>query len=297
MSSFGYFKTDHASDFTANLKKPLEGVNYLSLIMSNIKNTYYNVNKTNNILYCSIYAYDEAAPAVGLVRNDFIVTVPPGNYSGSDLATKLETCIPQDLSNTFPLLPALTLDIQYDDNANTFSIHETSNNYKNTLRSGYYENLIIYDSFADSLSGWNHSSNPKNFKNTLNYVIGFNDLSSLALYPTGEVGVSSDPIDMTFVSSEYCKLLQDSYVYLCCDSVYNENVSNSDNNIVNQIISIIPVLSYDTSSIYEPTRPSKVQLQTSGSINKLRFFILDSNFQPATWLDDHDNNFTLEFSR
>lgn len=258
--------------------------NFCSLIMSNVKNTQYNVTKKNNKLYCSIIAYSDTDPLNDTVFNDFEVEIEEGDYSAYDLSLKLEVEIPNALSDTYPLLPSLTggLECVYNSNTMRTTINETTSNYKMTLRGDYRELFVIYD--KANLGVY--------YENSLNYLLGFDSNVIPAISDPGEFANYTNPIYV----SEKNRLLNDQYLYLCSDSIFSNNLSTYQNDYSQLVIAQVPLSSFENSSIYEPLYPKKVQLSNPGkALNNFRLFWLDSKFEPATWMNDDYHNLTLRF--
>ena len=253
-----------------------------SLIMSNIKNTAYNVTSDNNKLYCSIVAYNEL-DVTDVYFNDFTVEIEEGDYSAYDISLLLETKIPDTLATTYPLLPSLSeLTVEYNNNTMKTTIQETSSNFKMTSRGGFRELFVVYDKIRLN-DQWEKS---------LNYLLGFDASVIPVIASSSEFSTYTNPI---YISSKN-RLLNDQYVYLCSDSIYSNNMSTYQNDYSQLVIAQIPLSSFENASIYEPLYPKVVSLQNPNKpLNNFRLFFLNSKFEPATWMNDDYHNLTLRF--
>ncbi|MEY3371138.1 MAG: hypothetical protein RLZZ392_164 [Pseudomonadota bacterium] len=258
----------------------------VSLTMCNLKNTQYNVNSLNNKLYCSIVQYNATNPTLeSTIKNDFQVTIEPGDYSAYDLSLELQTQIPISLSSAFPSFPAFTVSCIYNNNTMKTKISENTTvpKYKMTTRNTYKELFVVYD-----------KTTLTSFENSLNYLLGFDSVGGVPnITSTSQFTTYSNPI---YISSTTNRLLNDMYVYLCSDNVVSNNKSSYPNDNSSQVIAQVPLTNFETSSIYEPLYPSKVPLSSAGKIlNNFRIFWLDSKFQPCTWLNNDFHTLTLRF--
>lgn len=85
------YNNTSSSDFELELKEPIESGVY-QLVYGSIPNTFYNVPSTNNMNKFVIFETD----------TEYTITITPGNYTASSLATELETQLDASAAtNTF----------------------------------------------------------------------------------------------------------------------------------------------------------------------------------------------------
>ena len=267
------------NDFYVELPPNLEVSGYTSVefVSASLKNSLYRFNGgPESFIHCGIRKY--SSTAISSSTDYFSAQIPSGTYSPDELSDQLELVIPQALSATHPLYPALTLSVSHNARSQTWSISVTSAWARGSLNLGVYRVFIILDKDGDydAIALAHHYYN-----GSLNQALGiyYNP-------PPPDLGTG-------FAASQYANMtvwvyysdMQDSIetaqaLILCTDLCGGNIITSNRDYTPGQALAVIPMGTYGQVTYFEPSQPRLIPL-TGDRITRVHIWLLNEHLRRA----------------
>lgn len=248
--------------------------NQVSLVSVTMRNTMFDLDSTNNVLWLSMTTYDLQS---AYIVSPFQVTVPPGTYSYNDLETYLTSAIPSAFAATYPTLGAITVTVTHQDYDQKFKITCTSSyGSAGVWNTDYNNQLISFDWFEVIDQSKEQIANVPNFERTLNYSMGFLYVSYPPYnYPGLLQSEYGSGANNTYLSSDVHTLSKTKVLYLCTDIIEPRVVTTGFTSNPRQILHMVPVGPIDQVSYFETSQNKWHRVNRQGGITQLRVWWLD----------------------
>lgn len=279
---------ENPQDFTVSLgnNMTLEGVESIQVDSLIFPNSLYSINNNNNKLYMSMRRYSSVAPTT-FTEQVFSATIDPGHYTPDELIAVLKSKIETSFQAAYPANPIFTLNkISYSAITKRFTIELNAQSYGRGSSTQPGGNDIDWFIVLDQ----NYTSYPNGFKNSLNYVLGFENQTTT--YPANITAYIDTPIVINCVSTVLHRLSGISYVYLHTN-IINSAITSSDNNNANSILTKVSLPNEYGDTLYSHFGSSNDLIPVNLSkIDTIRFWVTDSNFNIVD-LNGSDFSFSL----
>ena len=251
-----------STDYTLDLSDPLVNAISLRLYSFQIPVGWYTIETYN----CSFWLqfYDDIGQPIlftNLLQNWINISIPPGRYDSTTLVVALNTALTGqfDFSGTAHPIP-----VTYNSTTSKITMY---------LYGGVDSslNLTINDktfiTFFSTNGSMGSNSILLNYKNTLGYLMGYTDVTSVAVLLNGNEGAS------------LLNLSGPQYLILAIDD-YNQNHINNGLIGITEYSNTLKMPSY-----YNPSMPAKYTDPTASSVQTSQVLQEDSTLLTAQKLD------------
>ena len=260
-----------SSDFTVAIsggRESLENVTHFEIKSLTLPQSNPNIKASVNKMIVGFQSWNISTDTL-LATNTTEISIPtPGNYSVAEFLPLIKTAIEGSLATIYPAeTEPFTVNVTYSENTSKFSIQVTSvygraHNYGSNI----VEWFIVNDNDLDT------SLYTSGYKKSLNYVMGFEDLT----HPSTTIVPFEDATNL-YESSTLHGFQGDTEIYLCCDAIKASKTTSLKGGHqvlqtigVNQNYGEIASLIAGNSATLIPVR--------SSTINSMRFYILNQDF-------------------
>lgn len=275
-----------SNDFQVSISnnKVISDVESIQMDSLIFPNSIYSINSNNNVFYTSLRRYSASNPTT-FVERPCTVPLPIGHYTPQEIISALPVLIQDCYTAQYLGSPTLTIsDMTYNTITKRFSISIAPQSYgraSSTIPGG--DNIDWFIVLDQNYTGY-----PNGFKNSLNYVLGFEDQN----HPTSITNYIDTPIAIDNNSMVLHRLSGISYVYLHC-SLVNNSTSTSTNNNSSTVLSKISLPNEYGDIVFSHFGSSNDIIPIiDNKIYNIRFWITDSSFNIID-LNGSDFSFSL----
>ena len=268
---------ESSSDFTVYISNFRELIGVKSVYVDSMvfPNSILPINAKNNKLYLNMRRYS-ALTYLTWTDQPFVVELPIGSYTPQEMIDTLNPLIVTYYNVAYPSNPqTLTTSMSYNTKSSVFSITVTSQ-YGRASTSQPGGTAIDYLVIDDK----NSTNYANNYYDSLNYVLGFEDMSYS--YPTNIQPYLNTPIQIAMSSTSLHHLSGEQYLYLHSDIVSTSETSTKDTS-TNDVLYKINLAGSYSEIIYSstPHSASQINVNTQSAITKIRFYLTDSRNEPV----------------